>query len=120
MKIVAQRIRTLRDSIGVPQTRLAELSDSTQSSINRYENGQSAPPLELLLWYADYFDVSLDYIFGRTDKPEGKLYNFTPQYSEDDENFKQFIEMCFDPTSPMNEKLKQALITLVTKGGAAT
>jgi len=120
MKAVAQRVRALRDSIGVPQTKLAELSGSTQSSINRYENGQSAPSLELLLWYADYFDVSLDYIFGRTDKPEGKLYSFTPQYSEDNENFKQFIEMCFDSSSPMNEKLKQTLIDMVTKGGGVT
>jgi transcriptional regulator with XRE-family HTH domain len=121
MKTIAQRIRALRDSIGVPQTKLADLSGSTQSSINRYENGQSTPPLELLLWYADYFDVSLDYIFGRTDKPEGKLYSFVPQYSEDNEQFKQFIEMCFDSSSPMNEKLKQVLIDMVIKrGGGAT
>lgn len=117
MQAVSQKIRLLRESINIPQTKLAELSGSTQSSINRYENGQSTPPLELLLWYADYFDVSLDYIFGRTDKPEGKLYNYIPQYSNDDEKFKQFIEMCFDPSSPMNEKLKQTLIDMVTKGG---
>ena len=120
MKIMAQRLRALRDSINVPQTKLAEISGSKQSNINRYENDQNVPPYELLLWYADYFDVSLDYIFGRTDKPEGKLYSFNPQYSEDDEKFKQFIEMCFDPSSPMNEKLKQTLIDMVTKGGGTT
>lgn len=120
MTTLAQRIRALRDSIGVPQTKLAELSGSTQSSINRYENGQANPSFELLVWYADYFDVSLDYIFGRTDKPEGKLYSFIPQYSKDDENFKQFVEMCFDPSSPMNEKLKQTLIYMVTKGGGVS
>ena len=120
MKAISQRLRALRDSIGIPQTKLAELSGSTQSSVNRYENGQSAPSLELLLWYAEYFDVSLDYIFGRTDKPEGKLYSFIPQYSDDNENFRQFIEMCFDPSSPMNGKLKQTLIEMITKGGGAT
>jgi len=117
MREVAQRMRLLRESIKIPQVKLAELSGSTQSSINRYENDQTVPPLELLLWYADYFDVSLDYIFGRTDKPQGKLYNFVPQYSHDNEQFKQFIEMCFDPSSPMNDKLKQTLIEMVTKGG---
>jgi len=116
MKIMAQRLRLLRDSISVPQTKLAELCGSAQSSINRYENGHSAPPFELLLWYADYFDVSLDYIFGRTDKPEGRLYNFNPKYSHEDEKFKQFIEMCFDPSSPMHGKLKDTLIELVAKG----
>ncbi len=117
MQVVAQRLRTLRDSIGVPQTKLAELSGSKQSNINRYEHGEANPPFELLVWYADYFDVSMDYIFGRTDKPEGKLYNFMPQYSEDSERFKQFIEMCFEPSSPMNGKLKQTLIDMVAKGG---
>jgi len=117
MKEVAQRMKLLRESIKVSQNKLAELSESTQSSINRYENDQTVPPLELLLWYADYFDVSMDYIFGRTDKPQGKLYSFVPQYSEDNEQFKQFIEMCFDPSSPMNDKLKQTLIEMVIKGG---
>ncbi|MEG2174980.1 MAG: hypothetical protein RR135_05810 [Oscillospiraceae bacterium] len=32
----------------------------------------TAAPAELLVRYADDFDVSLDYIFGRTDKPQGK------------------------------------------------
>lgn len=117
MQEVAQRMKLLRESIKVSQNKLAGLAGATQSSINRYENNQTVPPLELLLWYADYFDVSLDYIFGRTDKPQGKLYSFVPRYSEDNEQFKQFIEMCFDPSSPMNGKLKQALIDMVTKGG---
>jgi transcriptional regulator with XRE-family HTH domain len=116
MKAVSQRIRLLREGINVPQTKLAELSGSTQSSINRYENGQSTPPLELLLWYADYFDVSMDYIFGRIDKPQGTRYSFVPQYSENNEQFKRFIEMCFDPSSPMNDKLNQTLFDMVTKG----
>lgn len=117
LKTVADRLRLLRESLKVPQTKLAELAGTTQSSINRYENDQSVPPLELLLWYADYFDVSLDYIFGRTDKPQGKQYSFVPKYSQESELFKQFIEMCFDPSSPMNDKLKQTLIDMVTKGG---
>lgn len=34
---------------------------STQSSVNRYENGQSTSPVALFRRYADYFDMSLDY-----------------------------------------------------------
>ena len=117
MKIVADRIRLLRDSLKISQKKLAELVGTTQSSINRYENDQTAPPIETLLWYANYFDVSLDYIFGRTDNPQGKAFSFSPKYSEENENFRQFIEMCFDPSSPMNEKLKQTLFDMVQKGG---
>ena len=116
MKAVAQRIRALRDSISVPQTKLAELSGSTQSSINRYENEQSDPSLELLLWYADYFDVSLDYIFCRTDNPQGGLYgNDSPALKErmaDKEEWQQFVEACFDPKSPMSAKLKEMMLKM--------
>jgi len=63
-----------------------------------------------------YFDVSMDYIYGRTDKPQGKLYDYNPKISADGEQFRQFIEMCFDPESPMNEKLKQTLMDMASKG----
>ena len=119
MNTVGTQLKYLRESIRLSQAKIGELAELNQSTVNRYEHGNAEAPYRVLLWYADYFDVSLDYIFGRTDKPEGKLYNFIPQYSEDNENFKQFIEMCFDPSSPMNDKLKQTLIDMVTKGGGS-
>ena len=92
---------------------MAELLGVKQSSINRYEQGLSAPSLETLLQYADYFDVSMDYIFARTDKPQGKLYEYRPRITAGSEEMKQFIEMCFDPQSPMNGKLKQTILQLM-------
>ena len=85
---------------------MAELLGVKQSSINRYEQGQSAPSLETLVKYADYFDVSMDYLFARTDNPQGKLYEYRPKIAAGSDEMKQFIEMCFDPQSPMSEKLK--------------
>ena len=41
-----------------------------QTAIYRYEHGVTDVPNDILLWYADFFDVSLDYIYGRTDKPQ--------------------------------------------------
>ena len=113
MEIIAKRIRSLREGMGISQSKLAEALGARQSSINRYENNQTAVPAELLLRYADYFDVSLDYIFGRTDKPQGKLYKFKPKATPEKEELRQFIEMCFDPKSPMNEKLKETLFRLM-------
>ena len=71
MKIVGERLRTLRDSIKLSQTKLANIIGTTQACINRYETDVSSPPLTVLLWYADYFDISLDYILdGRTSHKE--------------------------------------------------
>lgn len=117
MKEIAQRIRLLRESLKLSQTKIAQLAGTTQSAINRYENAQSMPPPQLLLWYADYFDVSMDYIYARTDKPQGKLYEYKPKIATENAQLRQFIEMCFDPESPMNEKLKQALLDIASKEG---
>ena len=55
---------------------MAEAIGSTRSSVNRCENCQSIPPAELIRHYADYFDVSQDYSFARTDMPQGVIYEF--------------------------------------------
>ena len=72
------RLRALREGIGLSQSKFADVIGSTQSSINRYENGQATPTVDLLRKYADYFDVSMDYIFARCDDPHGKLYEAKP------------------------------------------
>ena len=46
MKEVGKRLKALRESVGFSQVKMAEAIGSTQSSINRYENGQSTPPVE--------------------------------------------------------------------------
>ena len=56
--------------------------------------------------------MSLDYICCRTDKPQGRLYEFKPKILEENKDMRRFVEMCFDPGSPMNEKLKQAVLEM--------
>ena len=55
----------------------------------------------------------MDYLFARTDKPQGKLYEYRPKIATGSEEMRQFIEMCFDPQSPMSEKLKQTLLQMM-------
>ena len=113
VSIVAERLKSLRHGVKLSQKELAEKIGITQSSINRHENNQSEASYQALLLYSDFFDVSMDYIFGRTDKPQGKLYEFRPKVIENNEEMRQFIEMCFDPNSPMNDRLKQVLADML-------
>ena len=113
MQIFAERLRTLREGMKLSQTKIASLLGTTQTSVARYETEVGLPPHKTLLWYADYFDVSLDYIYGRTDKPQGKRYKYKPKVLEDSAEMRQFIEMCFDPNSPMNDRLKQTLFEML-------
>ncbi len=62
MSVISERLRSLREGLHVSQNKIANMIGTTQATINRYEMGQSFPSEKALLWYADYFDVSLDYI----------------------------------------------------------
>lgn len=111
------RLRALRESTGLSQAKFAEIIGSTQSSVNRYENGLATPTVEMLRKYADYFDVSMDYIFARCKEPEGKLYDTHPRDLSErvsgNMEMQDFLEMCFDPSSKMNKRLKSALLHLI-------
>jgi repressor LexA len=119
MNIVGERLKYLRTAERLSQAKIGKLAGINQPSVNRYERGMTSPPLEVLLWYADFFDVSMDYIFGRADEPQGKLYKYEPQpFKERFDNeaqMRQFIDYCFEPGTAANEKLR-TVITEMFKG----
>ena len=112
-KMIGPRLKELRQSMKLSQWKMAELLCVSQSSIDRYERNTARPTAENFLVYADYFDVSLDYIFGRCDDPQGKLYEHRPHVEESNPDLKLFVDMCFDPASPMSERLKEVLTKML-------
>ena len=62
------RLKALRKEKNVSQLKLALDLNMNQNSISRYETGEREADYETLIQFADYFDVSLDYLLGRTDK----------------------------------------------------
>ena len=44
--------------------------ESTRGTIGNFENGNKKPSLNMLIKLADYFNVSIDYLVGRTDDPK--------------------------------------------------
>lgn len=60
-------LKLLRHEHGISQQRLADAIHVSQPSINKYENHNIEPELEILKRMADYFDTSVDYIIGHTD-----------------------------------------------------
>ena len=63
------RLKELRKSKGVSQLKLALDLNTSQNTISRYETGEREPGIHELIMIADYFNVSLDYLLGRTDDP---------------------------------------------------
>lgn len=60
-------LKQLRKERGISQQRLADAIGVSQPSINKYENHNIEPEIEVLKRMADYFDTSIDYIVGHTD-----------------------------------------------------
>jgi transcriptional regulator with XRE-family HTH domain len=121
MEATAKRMLTLRTGVNLSQLKLSKALGISQAAVNRYERNQSAVTDTVLLKYADYFDVSADYILGRTDKPEGTVFNNEPTHLKlnaiREDEWEDFVEACFDPRSPMNKKLKEMMFKLAEGGG---
>lgn len=67
--MLAKRLRELREKKNLTQTELGKLFNLSKQAISSYETGGSEPPPDTLQGIADYFNVSIDYIVGRTDDP---------------------------------------------------
>lgn len=63
------RLKELREKKGISQLKLALDLNMNQNSISRYETGTRQADYETLIAFADYFNVSVDYLLERTNNP---------------------------------------------------
>ena len=64
-----QRLKELRKKKHISQIQLSMALNMNQNSISRYETGEREADYRTLIAFADYFNVSIDYLLGRTDNP---------------------------------------------------
>ncbi len=60
------RIKDLREDRDMRQSDLAAATGIDQRTISNYETGKTSPDAYALIKLADFFDVSIDYLVGRT------------------------------------------------------
>ena len=65
-----QRMQDLRTDADMSQKQLSEILHISQRSYSHYETGSRNIPVEMLIRLANYYDISVDYLVGRTDKKE--------------------------------------------------
>lgn len=63
-------LKQLRQLKNITQKQLANAIGASESGVQNYELGTRKPNYDMLIALADYFDVSLDYLVGRSDNPE--------------------------------------------------
>lgn len=62
------RIKELREDRDLRQSDVARATGIDQRTISNYETGRSNPDSYALIKLADFFEVSVDYLLGRTDR----------------------------------------------------
>ncbi len=70
MFIFGEHLKNLRKSRNITQKQLALGIGASERGIQQYELGERKPTYDMLIALADYFDVSLDYLVGRSENPE--------------------------------------------------
>ena len=64
------RLKILREQRHISQVFLGMELGMSQNTISRYETGAREADYDTLIAFADYFQVSIDYLLGRTENPE--------------------------------------------------
>ena len=68
LQMIFENIRNLREDNDIKQQELADYLHVKQTTYSKYELGQVNIPIEVFMKLADYYDVSVDYLLGRTNK----------------------------------------------------
>lgn len=99
--ILGKRLKELRTLKKLTQTDVANVLGVERSTYGKYETGDSSPDYEKLIQLAEFFDVSVDYLLGKTDIPtpietiaahhDGE--EWTEEELEEIERFKEFVRM---------------------------
>lgn len=88
------KLKELRESRHLTQTGMGARIGVTQQNISRYEKDVSTMPVEMLLETADYFNVTTDYLLGRSEMKrnlEGQV-----QVNKEIDEYFDLVEMYWD------------------------
>lgn len=86
------RIRDLREDIDLKQSELAQIINTSQQNLSNYEQEKSSPTKDIWIKLADYFNVTTDYLMGKTNNRQND--NFTEGLTENEiQDLKKYKEM---------------------------
>ncbi len=78
--MLGKRLSQLRKQSKLKQGELAEIIGIARTTYGMYEQGQRQPDYETLEKLADYFEVTTDYLLGRSDKPKYTVEEQAAEY----------------------------------------
>ena len=93
-----ENIKKLRIAHGINQVEFAKILCVTKQCVSNWENDNVVPSIDMLCKIADFFDVSTDYLLGRSEKRVVEVSNLT------DEQITHLVSLIDDLTMLNNLK----------------
>lgn len=123
MSVFGKRLKLLRnEKDGLTQGKLGEEFNVHKGTVSNWENGNRFPDEGTLIKLADYFDVSVDYLLGRTNKRKPShltkedMIKLAPEYSwlfeEEGLEYVQLVEGIKTEDVPL-EVVKEIIDTIL-------
>lgn len=103
MREIAEIIKKLRSEKNLTQQQLAEEIGVSKSTVAMWETGDRKPSRELLEQVADYFNVDMDYLYGRTCIRKARLFDEDGNEYVSKEHLNHFID---DETREIAQEIK--------------
>lgn len=111
--MLENRLRELRLKAGLKQEDLIKRFNLSSGRYSQYETGKRKPDYDLLIELADFYNVSLDYLLGRTSDPSPLVKEKTPSYQ------KEVMQDIEDITPEMATEVRQFISYLKHKKESA-
>jgi transcriptional regulator with XRE-family HTH domain len=96
MSILGKRLKYLREKFNYSQKRVADSIGISNVQLSRYESGDRNPDPDLIAKFADFFDVTTDFLHGRTDEKNESYQEINTAFHDFDnltEEEKEHLEL---------------------------
>ena len=106
--MLKNKLRMLREKTGLTQKEFASKFNMSDARYNHYETGKREPDYDTLKSFADFFEVSTDFLLGRTDIDNSTI----------DEEFSELLNdpellVAFKDISSLSENDKKEIINFI-------
>lgn len=91
MQFKCERLKKIRESLGINKAEAARRLNMSAMGYGRYENGQREPSFQTVSFIAQVFGTSSDYLYGITDKEKTESITLT---SDDNPKFYELVNLC--------------------------
>ncbi|WP_319403177.1 helix-turn-helix transcriptional regulator [uncultured Anaeromusa sp.] len=112
-----ERIKTLRLEKNLTQDELAKATGLSRSAIGMYESGSREPNFETLEVLADFFNVDMNYLLGRSEIPNRPTYYLDPEVAElaDQLHKNPGMRILFDASKKLTKEDIQFVMDMVSR-----